>query len=79
MKRGQIAFVIPLITLVIFLLIGLALAPTIANQTQMLQNTSGGQGTNLTAPGVSLIGLTPLLYAIVLVVTILGALAMFGR
>jgi hypothetical protein len=65
--------IIGLIGIVIFVVIALSLAPTVANQT-----VAASGNANMTAAGTSLLNLTPLLYAVIIVVAILGALALRG-
>ena len=65
--RGQMNMIVGLIGLVIFVIIALNLAPTVANQSEFT-----ALNPNTTAAGSSLARLTPLLYLVVIVVAILG-------
>ena len=80
MKRGQVGLILPVIFLVIFVVIALALTPTIANQSELAKygGANSSNPNNMTQGGTAIMGLTPLLYAVVIIISILGALAMFG-
>lgn len=80
--RGQVGMVIPLVFLVVFVMIAFNLAPTVANASTDLTiaNSSGsGTGANMTVAGRSLVALLPLMYIVIIVVTILGFVAMRGE
>ena len=79
--RGQAGMIVPLIFLVVFVLIAFNLAPTIANQSVALTSnqTAGAIGGNLTSAGSVIANLIPLLYIIIVVVTVLGFVAMRGE
>lgn len=65
--RGQMNLIVGLIGLVIFVIIALNLAPTVANQSELTALNG-----NITAAGSSLARLTPLLYVVIIIVAILG-------
>ena len=69
--RGQMNMIIGLIGLVIFVIIALNLAPTVANQSE---NTA--LNANVTTAGAALTRLTPLLYIVIIIVAILGFMSM---
>lgn len=62
-----------LILAVIFVVIALALAPTIANQASAVSNNS-----NVTTAGQALFSLTPTVYAAVVIVAMLAAFGLGG-
>jgi hypothetical protein len=65
--RGQTNLIVGLIGLVIFVLIALNLTPTVATQT-----ATAAANTNLTAAGISLVNLAPLLFVVIIITAILG-------
>ena len=69
--RGQMNMIIGLIGLVIFVIIALNLAPTVANQSEFTALNA-----NVTTAGSALTRLTPLLYIVIIIVAILGFMSM---
>jgi len=69
--RGQMNMIIGLIGLVIFVIIALNLAPTVANQSEFTALNA-----NVTTAGAALTRLTPLLYIVIIIVAILGFMSM---
>lgn len=68
-KLGQ-ASIQGLISVFILLMVGLALAPTVANQAATVTNVTANA--NVTAAGAAMFAIIPLAYAIILVVSVLG-------
>lgn len=74
--RGQAGLIIPVVMLVVFIIIGFALAPAVSAPAMLLTNTSAGA--NMSTAGGSMAALIPLLYIVIVVVAVLGFMAM-GR
>lgn len=71
-KIGVFKGIMTLVGIVLFFVVGTALAPTVANQAAA---ATTAQNANITAPASALFSLSILFYAIILVVGGLGALS----
>ena len=73
-RKGQMNVIIPLIGMVIFIIIAMALAPLVADTANggLANGTAAGLGQNLTAAGRGLLPIIPLTYIVIIIVAILG-------